>query len=54
MRRRAPATSIVGLSSLSAARMAAPSIEIGAHSYLEKGTELGAIRAAIHAAANRP
>jgi DNA-binding NarL/FixJ family response regulator len=54
MRRRAPATSIVGLSSLSAARMAAPSIEIGAHSYLEKGTELDAIRAAIHAAANRP
>ena len=30
MRRKAPGTSIIGLSSLSAARMAAPSIEIGA------------------------
>ena len=40
MRRRAPRTSIIGLSSLSASRMAAPSKEIGAHSYLEKGTEL--------------
>jgi len=53
MRRRAPRTSIIGLSSLSAARMAAPSKEIGAHSYLEKGTELDAIRAAIHDAAER-
>jgi len=53
MRRRAPRTSIIGLSSLSAARMAAPSKEIGAHSYLEKGTELAAIRAAIHDAAAR-
>jgi DNA-binding NarL/FixJ family response regulator len=53
MRRRAPSTSIIGLSSLSAARMAGPSIEIGAHSYLEKGTELDEIRAAIHAAAER-
>ena len=34
-----------------AARMAAPSKEIGAHSYLEKGTGLDDIRAAIHAAA---
>jgi DNA-binding NarL/FixJ family response regulator len=51
MRRRAPATSIIGLSSLSAARMAAPSIEIGAHTYLEKGTGLEDIRAAIHRAA---
>jgi DNA-binding NarL/FixJ family response regulator len=51
MRRSAPRTSIIGLSSLSASRMAAPSIEIGAHSYLEKGTELDAIRAAIHEAA---
>jgi DNA-binding NarL/FixJ family response regulator len=54
MRRRAPSTSIIGLSSLSAGRMAAPSIEIGAHSYLEKGTALDDIRAAIHAAADRP
>ncbi|MDX6728620.1 MAG: hypothetical protein QOK49_3425 [Baekduia sp.] len=54
MRRRAPSTSIIGLSSLSASRMAAPSIEIGAHSYLEKGTALDEIRAAIHAAADRP
>jgi DNA-binding NarL/FixJ family response regulator len=53
MRRRAPGTSIIGLSSLSAARMAAPSKEIGAHSYLEKGTELSEIRAAIHDAAER-
>jgi DNA-binding NarL/FixJ family response regulator len=53
MRRRAPRTSIIGLSSLSAARMAAPSKEIGAHSYLEKGTELDEIRAAIHDAADR-
>lgn len=53
MRRRAPRTSIIGLSSLSAARMAAPSKEIGAHSYLEKGAELDAIRAAIHDAADR-
>jgi DNA-binding NarL/FixJ family response regulator len=53
MRRRAPRTSIIGLSSLSAARMAAPSKEIGAHSYLEKGTELEDIRAAIHKAAER-
>jgi DNA-binding NarL/FixJ family response regulator len=53
MRRNAPGTSIIGLSSLSAARMAAPSIEIGAHTYLEKGTGLEDIRAAIHAAAAR-
>jgi DNA-binding NarL/FixJ family response regulator len=53
MRSRAPGTSIIGLSSLSAARMAAPSIEIGAHTYLEKGTGLEDIRAAIHAAAER-
>lgn len=53
MRRRAPRTSIIGLSSLSASRMAAPSKEIGAHSYLEKGTELEEIRAAIHEAADR-
>jgi DNA-binding NarL/FixJ family response regulator len=51
MRRRAPRTSIIGLSSLSAARMAAPSKEIGAHSYLEKGAQLDEIRAAIHDAA---
>ncbi|MCW2984343.1 MAG: response regulator transcription factor [Conexibacter sp.] len=53
MRRSAPRASIIGLSSLSAARMAAPSIEIGAHSYLEKGTGLEDIRAAIHEAAER-
>ncbi|HWH92973.1 MAG TPA: response regulator transcription factor [Baekduia sp.] len=53
MRRRAPRTSIIGLSSLSAARMAAPSKEIGAHSYLEKGTGMDDIRAAIHAAVDR-
>jgi DNA-binding NarL/FixJ family response regulator len=54
MRRRAPDTSIIGLSSLSAARMAGLSIQIGAHSYLEKGTCLEEIRAAIHEAAERP
>jgi DNA-binding NarL/FixJ family response regulator len=53
MRRRAPGTSIIGLSSHSAARMAGPSIEIGAHSYLEKGAGLDDIRAAIHRAAAR-
>jgi DNA-binding NarL/FixJ family response regulator len=51
IRRHAPGTSIIGLSSLSAARMAGPSMEIGAHSYLEKGTGLDDIRAAIVAAA---
>jgi DNA-binding NarL/FixJ family response regulator len=51
IRRQAPRTSIIGLSSLSAARMAGPSMEIGAHSYLEKGTGLDDIRAAIVAAA---
>jgi two-component system, NarL family, nitrate/nitrite response regulator NarL len=53
LRRSAPRTSIIGLSSLSASRMAAPSIEIGAHAYLEKGAELEDIRAAIHEAAER-
>lgn len=52
MRRRAPRTSIIGLSSLAAERMAGPSIEIGAHSYLEKGSDLEDIRAAIHEAAD--
>ena len=51
--RKMRCVSIIGLSSLSAARMAAPSKEIGAHSYLEKGTELAEIRAAIHEAADR-
>jgi DNA-binding NarL/FixJ family response regulator len=53
MRRSAPGTSIIGLSSLAAERMAGPSIEIGAHSYLEKGSDLDDIRAAIHEAAHR-
>jgi DNA-binding NarL/FixJ family response regulator len=53
MRRSAPRTSIIGLSSLAAERMAGPSIEIGAHSYLEKGSDLDDIRAAIHDAADR-
>jgi DNA-binding NarL/FixJ family response regulator len=53
MRRSAPRTSIIGLSSLAAERMAGPSIEIGAHAYLEKGTQLEDIRAAIHRAAER-
>lgn len=51
MRRRSPRTSIIGLSSFSAARMRGPSIEIGASDYLEKGTDLDDIRAAIHEAA---
>lgn len=51
LRRGAPHTSIIGLSSFSAARMAAPSIEIGATSYLQKGADPEEIRAAIHAAA---
>jgi DNA-binding NarL/FixJ family response regulator len=53
MRRSVPGVSIIGLSSLGAARMRGPAIEIGAHSYLEKGTELEQIRAAIHEAAER-
>jgi DNA-binding NarL/FixJ family response regulator len=53
IRRSAPGASIIGLSSLSAARMRGPSIEIGAHNYLEKGTELEEIRAAIHDAADQ-
>ncbi len=53
MRRSAPRASIIGLSSLAAERMAGPSIEIGAHTYLEKGTGLEDIRAAIHEAADR-
>jgi DNA-binding NarL/FixJ family response regulator len=53
MRRSVPGVSIIGLSSLGAARMRGPAIEIGAHSYLEKGTELEEIRAAIHEAAER-
>lgn len=51
MRRRSPRTSIIGLSSFSAARMRGPSIEIGAAEYLEKGTDLDDIRAAIREAA---
>jgi DNA-binding NarL/FixJ family response regulator len=51
MRRRSPRTSIIGLSSFSAARMRGPSIEIGASDYLEKGTDLDDIRAAIREAA---
>lgn len=50
LRRRAPRTSIIGLSSHGAARMRGPAIEVGAHEYLEKGTGLDDIRAAIHAA----
>jgi DNA-binding NarL/FixJ family response regulator len=53
LRRTSPRTSIIGLSSLSAARMAAPSKEIGAHAYLEKGAQVDEIRAAIHDAAER-
>lgn len=53
MRRSAPSTSIIGLSSFSAHRMRGPSIEIGAHSYLEKGTELDTIREAILGAAEQ-
>ncbi|HEU4973503.1 MAG TPA: response regulator transcription factor [Baekduia sp.] len=53
IRRTAPRTTIIGLSSHSAARMRGPSIEIGAHDYLEKGTGLDDIRAAIHDAADR-
>src|SRR4051794_39757676 len=52
LRRTSPRTSIIGLSSLSAARMAAPSKEIGAHAYLEKGARADEIRAAIHDAAS--
>jgi DNA-binding NarL/FixJ family response regulator len=53
LRRRAPRTSIIGLSSLSAARMAGPSIEIGAELYLEKGAGLQEIRDAILQAARK-
>ena len=53
MRRRAPRTSVIGLSSLGAARMRGPAIEIGAHDYIEKGSALDDIRAAIHDAAEQ-
>jgi DNA-binding NarL/FixJ family response regulator len=48
IRRRAPSTSIIGLSSHGAARMAEPWLAKGADAYLEKGVELDEIRAAIH------
>jgi DNA-binding NarL/FixJ family response regulator len=51
LRRSAPRMSIIGLSSHGAARMRGPAIEVGAHDYLEKGTCLDEIRAAIHEAA---
>ena len=54
IRRRAPSTSIIGLSSHGAARMAQPFLERGASAYLEKGTELEEIRAAIRVAAEQP
>jgi DNA-binding NarL/FixJ family response regulator len=54
LRRRAPRTSIIGLSSQSAERMAGPSIEIGAELYLEKGAGLGEIRDAIMKAGRKP
>jgi DNA-binding NarL/FixJ family response regulator len=52
IRRRAPSTSIIGLSSHGAARMAEPFLRQGAAAYLEKGAQLDEIRAAIHQAAD--
>ena len=53
LRRCSPRSSVIGLSSHGAARMRGPAIEVGAHTYLEKGAELDDIRAAIHDAAER-
>jgi DNA-binding NarL/FixJ family response regulator len=50
MRRRAPRTTIIGLSSHSAERMRGPSIAVGAHDYVEKTADLEDIRAAIRQA----
>jgi DNA-binding NarL/FixJ family response regulator len=50
MLERAPATRIVALSGFGAERMAGPVLEQGAHAYLEKGEDAGAIRQAIRAA----
>jgi DNA-binding NarL/FixJ family response regulator len=51
LRRRAPRTSIIGLSSDPAS--AASSLEVGATDYLEKSCEIDELRAAIHAAVDR-
>jgi DNA-binding NarL/FixJ family response regulator len=47
---RAPATRIVALSGFGAERMARPVLDQGAHAYLEKGEDAGAIRQVIRAA----
>jgi DNA-binding NarL/FixJ family response regulator len=51
MRERSPRTRIVALSGFGAEKMAEPVLARGAHAYLEKGEEIAAIRAAVHAAA---
>jgi len=53
MLRRAPAARIVALSGFGAERMAEPTLTQGAHAYVEKGEDVGAIRAAIRTAATR-
>jgi DNA-binding NarL/FixJ family response regulator len=50
MREECPGASIVALSGFDEERMAAPVLERGAHAYLQKGVDVGAIRAAIHRA----
>ena len=51
LRERAPGTTILVLSGFAAARMESLVLERGASGYIEKGTSLSDIRAAIHSAA---
>lgn len=53
MRERAPETRIVALSGFGADEMAQAALARGAHSYLEKGTDMATIREAVRAAAVR-
>jgi DNA-binding NarL/FixJ family response regulator len=54
LRERSPASRIVVLSGFAAARMESVVLERGATRYLEKGTPLADIRAAIHEAVDAP
>jgi DNA-binding NarL/FixJ family response regulator len=51
VRRQAPEVAVVMLSGFAAARLAPQAIELGAHSYLEKGATFEEIAAAVRAAA---
>jgi DNA-binding NarL/FixJ family response regulator len=51
VRRQAPGVAVVMLSGFAAARLAPQAIELGAHSYLEKGASFPEIADAVRAAA---